>query len=866
MDLKGSAEGEDAEDCEPQFLAVSADTKYLVIGTKNKVMKQWISSNETEIIFEAKDTKKERVIQDGKNVPKNGIRAMAFFSMSLEDDITKMERKDDKKRQKNLDDNFDHMIALVFDDKLEIHTFQKGDKKPNIDELAFNYDWLRPGIAEEDHGGEDFPKYTSAKFSCRDEHGDIYLALGGKHGDREEHGGRAELFSVKKLKDKVQKRATSLRQLSRLRGSQHEFEVDDNNVKTLEQFFVKRLKGVTTCIDLSPNADRMIVGGTDRIAAVYVLPRLSDSDHWKSKWASKKRGKAYYEVKADWKIDDVAFSGDGCRFAVAHSKRVDVHDSSRGSFIFSVEVDRVIKHIECSRDGRQLAIASRFSRKALQIWDMHTGTHKLFEHEVKKGCKYVAFSPCGTFVAVASKTNVERVRPQTGAVKLQKSVDDEKGVTAVAASPCGNYFAFGTTMKVNVFTTKLGERVDREIPIDYLPRSLIFHEHTYATGGKKGQTWLYLCVADYSEGKKRSSVRIFEVCRTKRRQASEDDEEAESTIKELDSSKILVTHETQVCLATTNGRGETAENFLVVGSSNISTDKGNAVVYNWAELLNGVVKGLFLDALHHMCLCCDITLGAKDYDEPDQATTPKQISKYDTEDGESIDEENSSDNWNPGIMVVYGGLEPSTRRKGHIQHTCLLRVIEVAENKIEAFPANNKKLPVSESVRACKFAPGGRSVVIAGDSRRLMIFSTQWGELQYTINLSDSPRCLEFSLGGNFLAVGGNNKSVTIIDTEEDASVEDKIPRELFRLTRGGIVFGVAFSCPPSIDDRESALVVGSADKTCTVFEKVLRSGPPIGVLHEEAQSVERALVYNPLLPVITRYEFSMLDRCLRVS
>ena len=147
-----------------------------------------------------------------------------------------------------------------------------------------------------------------------------------------------------------------------------------------------------------------------------------------------------------------------------------------------------------------------------------------------------------------------------------------------------------------------------------------------------------------------------------------------------------------------------------------------------------------------------------------------------------------------------------------------------------------------------------------------MIFSTQWGELQYTINLSDSPRCLEFSLGGNFLAVGGNNKSVTIIDTEEDASVEDKIPRELFRLTRGGIVFGVAFSCPPSIDDRESALVVGSADKTCTVFEKVLRSGPPIGVLHEEAQSVERALVYNPLLPVITRYEFSMLDRCLRVS
>jgi hypothetical protein len=53
---------------------------------------------------------------------------------------------------------------------------------------------------------------------------------------------------------------------------------------------------------------------------------------------------------------------------------------------------------------------------------------------VKGGCKHVAFSPCGTFVAVASKSIVERVRPQTGAVKLQKTVDDEKGVTAVAAS------------------------------------------------------------------------------------------------------------------------------------------------------------------------------------------------------------------------------------------------------------------------------------------------------------------------------------------------------------------------------------------------------------------------------------------------
>jgi hypothetical protein len=102
------------------------------------------------------------------------------------------------------------MMALVFDDRLEIHSFDKENKTAQVDLLPFDCSWLRRALSENqpvissssssgEGGGEgkgDFPRYTSAKFSCRDESGDIYLALGGKQGDRDDHEGRAELFRL----------------------------------------------------------------------------------------------------------------------------------------------------------------------------------------------------------------------------------------------------------------------------------------------------------------------------------------------------------------------------------------------------------------------------------------------------------------------------------------------------------------------------------------------------------------------------------------------------------------------------------------------------------------------------------------------
>jgi hypothetical protein len=70
------------------------------------------------------------------------------------------------------------------------------------------------------------------------------------------------------LKSKAQDKKLSMRRLSKFRGSHCE--------TTLEQFFVTRPNCVTTCLDLSPNADRMIVGGTDRYAAVYVVALLNE--------------------------------------------------------------------------------------------------------------------------------------------------------------------------------------------------------------------------------------------------------------------------------------------------------------------------------------------------------------------------------------------------------------------------------------------------------------------------------------------------------------------------------------------------------------------------------------------------------------
>ena len=363
-----------------------------------------------------------------------------------------------------------------------------------------------------------------------------------------------------------------------------------------------------------------------------------------------------------------------------------------------------------------------------------------------------------------------------------------------------------------------------------------FYEHTYTSGDRTGQMWLYLVIADVNEKRKSSSVRIFEVCQLKDKGSKDKDD---IKIRELANKKIDSRAGTQVCLATTDGE---SENRLIIGSNHSDPDSGRVVMYRWEDLLrdedNGEANANVappslpkkeLKPLPSLCMCCDITLGTNDSD----VVIP--------------------------VMVMYGGLEPGTHKRGTIQRTVKLLKKEKDGNFEEPF-----QLPVSESVRACKFSPGGRTSVIAGDSRRILVFSCQWGELLHTIDINDKVTCLAFSRGGNFLAVGGNNKSVTIIDTEPDASDEEKAPAELFRLTRGGIVRGVAFSCAKLIEDRESALVVGSADRTCTVFEKVLKSGPPIGVLHEEASSVDRALKYNPLLPVITRYEFSMLDRCLR--
>ena len=446
----------------PQFLAISSNTRHLIIGTKERVVKLNIENNSEEELYKAripKDDKGRNVLENPKDPdPKGGIKTMAYFSHSLEDDIASYMMLDEDQSQEGdpkKEENPDSMLAMVFEDRLEIHSFEDKSKVATIAVLKYDTSWLKPGIAT---GHETrFPTYTTAKFSSKDEEGDIYLVLGGNQGDNDEHGGRVDIFSVDVLKQKAtEMEAKSQKSMPALRRSPSSMELrrqpskrgsylsgdDEENIKTrtpsLSQFEIERIKGLITCLDLSPNADRLIVGGKDRHAAVYVLPRVTDGELWKSKWHNKAKGKPYYEVEVDASIDDVAFSGDSCRFAVAHSKRVDVHDAAKGSFLFMVETDRQIYRIECSRDGRQLAIGTRWDRRALQIWDMHSGKHKLFEHQMRKGCRHLAFSPCGTFIAVANKSQVERVCPRTGSVKLQKTVQEQEGVSSVAASPCGN--------------------------------------------------------------------------------------------------------------------------------------------------------------------------------------------------------------------------------------------------------------------------------------------------------------------------------------------------------------------------------------------------------------------------------------------
>ena len=93
-----------------------------------------------------------------------------------------------------------------------------------------------------------------------------------------------------------------------------------------------------------------------------------------------------------------------------------------------------------------------------------------------------------------------------------------------------------------MFTTQSGEKVGQHIAIDDLPRALVvswplsscikspyihdtpdqsimhlmkFYEHTFTSGDRTGQMWLYLVIADVDDKRKSSSVRIFEVCQLK---------------------------------------------------------------------------------------------------------------------------------------------------------------------------------------------------------------------------------------------------------------------------------------------------------------------------------------------------------------
>jgi hypothetical protein len=128
---------------------------------------------------------------------------------------------------------------------------------------------------------------------------------------------------------------------------------------------------------------------------------------------------------------------------------------------------------------------------------------------------------------------------------------------------------------------------------------------------------------------------------------------------------------------------------------------------------------------------------------------------------------------------------------------------------------------------------------------------------------------LSFSAKGSYLAVGGE-KLVTISRTQErkDTTMDSSSDADVLRLNRGNRAF-VAFCCETNDDgdtnsEDESKLIVGSWDKTLTVFEKLLINGAPIAAMDEEPNSIKLALKLNPLLPVITRFEISLVDRSLR--
>ena len=172
-------------------------------------------------------------------------------------------------------------------------------------------------------------------------------------------------------------------------------------------------------------------------------------------------------------------------------------------------------------------------------------------------------------------------------------------------------------------------------------------------------------------------------------------------------------------------------------------------------------------------------------------------------------------------------------------------------------------------VRTLAFSPDGSKLAIGGAMETVFVFHTNHGEQMQRIVPNEDTFSLAFSTNSSYLAIGGE-KLVTISRTQErkDTTMNASSDTDVLKLNRGNRAF-VSVCCETNDDgernsEDESKLIVGSWDKTVTVFEKLLISGAPIAAMDEEPNSIKLALELNPMLPVITRFEISLFDRSLR--